>query len=320
MLDIGDWSSILKFNMGKGYRRPIPQTEAKTLQNTVETLNQSHFHFSAVNKFDGRVCNISINGEKMVRNFIREYRNQISGVEFSKDILSVEFNLYFGLLVKISYFQIFNKTKVGMFKFLPYRIKDLTDLYRLTSPPPSTFIFSDRFEVDATEGCLQGAVLDIMKEHYLQEMNTTEENCTDTHAPDHDLRCAVPSRRLLVKSDIERAVSQFFMYAMVYINTLFKMIQTGSFKENQEVCALTWNKEEDQYKPYTTYECCSLGKARPYSYKDNSAEGWHCHGPYKVTEILAIISLFLSYFTVTVFPLAIKWIPSTQSTDHPNVR
>ena len=291
------------------------------------SLNQSHYHFSAVNKVNGRVCNISINGPKMIRNFIREYRREIREAEFSKDILRVEFNLY-GSTIGLFFFQMFNTAKEGVFKFLPYRIKDLPDLYRFTNHPASPHLFVDRFELDATEGCLQDAVLDRMREHYLQEINTTEENTTGTHAADPVSRCADPLWHyhwcLFVESDLEKAVSHIFMHAMTHIDNWFKMIQTGVYKEDREVCALILNREmgdfSRSYKPYTIYECCSAAKAHPYPYEYGLKNEWYCHSPYQVTEILAIISLFLSYITMAVLPLAIKWIPSTQSTDHPNVR
>ena len=326
-LVFGNWSATLDFNMGKCYRRPIPENEEKTLQDIIQSLNQSHYHFSAVNKVNGRVCNISISGQQMVRNFIREYRRKVSKVELDKDVLTVQFKLY-GSTVGLFHFQMFNTAREGVFKFLPYRIQDLTDLYKFTTVPDSILIFLDRFEMDATEGCLQDAVLDNMKEHLSQEINTTEENTTGTHAPDHVSSCGYPSWHyqfcLLVESDMERTVSHFFMYAMSFQDLWFRMFQTGYYKANRQVCALTVNKEESDlrksYKQYTIYECCSHVKAHPYPYEDSSMSRWYCHRPYQVTELLATISLFLSYFTMAVIPLAIKWIPSTKSTDHPNLR
>ena len=309
-LVLGDWSATVKFDMGKRYRRPIPKIEAKTLQSTVESLNQSHYHSSAVNKVNGRVCNISINGEQMVRNFIREYRREIGEVEYMKDAVGVNFNLNGSEIVIVS-FQMFNKTREGVFKFLPYRIKDLTDLYRFTNKPASPELFFHRFEVDATEGCLQDAVLDMMR-----ETNTTGTKCWNEMSEYH--LC------LSVESDMERAVNHMFMFAMTHIDTWFSMMQTGFFKMHRQVCTMTRNIETRDlkrlYKPYTINECCSTSKAHPYPYENGLEKTLYCHRPYQVTKILAIISLFFSYFTMAVFPLAIKWIPSRQSTDHPNVR
>ena len=326
-LAFGNWSATLGFNMGKRYRRPIPETEEKTLQHIVESLNQSYYRFSAVNKVNGRVCNISINGPQMVRNFIREYRRKVGTVEFNKDVLTIQFKLY-GSTIGLFHFQMFNTAREGVFKFLPYRIQDLTDLYKFTTVPDSILIFLDRFEMDATEGCLQDVVLDKIKERHLQENNTMEENTTGTHVPDHVSSCGQPSWHynicLLVESDMERTVSHFFMYAMSFQDLWVRMFRTGYYKVNRQVCTLTVNKEESDlrksYKQYTIYECCSHAKTHPYPYEETSTSRWYCHRPYQVTEILAIISLFLSYFTMAVFPLAIKWMPSTKSTDHPNVR
>ena len=188
-----------------------------------------------MNKINGRVCNISINGPMIVRNFIREYRKEIREVEFGKDVIIVEFNLY-GSTIGLFHFQMFNTTREGVFKFLPYRIKDLTDLYRFTNRPPSPTFFFDRYEVNATEGCLQETVLNVMREHNLQEMNTTKENTTGSRALDPVIRCAHPSWQyrwcLSVDSDMEGAVSQFFMYAMTRIDIWLKMIQTGYYEVN----------------------------------------------------------------------------------------
>ena len=326
-LVFGNWSARLDFNMGKRYRQPIPKIEAKTLQHIAESLNQSYYHFNAVNKVDGRVCNISINGPQMVRNFIREYRRKSGLVEFDKDVLTVQFKLY-GSTIGLLHFQMFNTVREGVFKFLPYRIQDLTDLYKFTTVDNSILIFIDRIEMDATEGCLQDAVLDIMKAHHLQDINITEENTTGKSAPDPVSRCGMPSWEwhwcLSVKSDMERTVSHFFMYAMSFQDVWFRMLQTGYYEENRQVCTLTVNKVESDitksYKPFSIYECCSRAQAHSYPYEQSSNSQWYCHRPYQVTEVLAIISLFLSYFTMAVFPFAIKWIPSTKSMDHPNVR
>ena len=307
---LGDWSATLKFDMGKRFRRPIPKTEAKTLQSIVDSLNQSYYHSSAMNKVNGRVCNISINGPQMVRNFIREYRMEKGNVEFMKDLVAVEFKLY-GTKIGLLYFQMFNTTREGVFKFLPYRIKDLKDLYWFTNTPASPVLFAHRYEVDATKGCLQDAVLDMMR-----DTNTTGTKCENETSEYH--LC------LSVESDMERAVNHMFMFAMTHIDAWFKMIQTGLFNVNREVCTLTVNGKtgdfESSYKPYTISECCSTSKAHQYPYEGGLKETLFCHRPYQVTEILAIISLFLSYFTMAVLPLAITWLPSTQSTENPNVR
>ena len=306
-LVFGDWSATQTFDMGKRYRRPIPKTEATTLQATVESLNQSHYHFSAVNKVNDRVCNISINGPQIMTNFIREYRREKGNVEFMKDVVSVDFNLY-GVNIELEYFQLFNKTREGVFKFLPYRIKDFTNLYRFTNRPASSQLFSHKFEVDATEGCLQDAALDRIREN-----NTNSTNCWN------GTLCF-----FRVESDMEIEVSHMFMFAMTYTYAWFNMIQTGFFNMDLQVCAVKANEKTNDfrrsYKPYTIYECCSTSKAHRYPYESLSDNELFCHKPYQVTEILAIISLFLSYFTMAVFPLAITWLPSPHSTDHPNVR
>ena len=279
---------------------------------------------------DGRVCNISVNGQQIVRNFIREYRREKSEVEFTKDILNVEFNLY-GLSIGLLHFKIFNTTREGAFKFLPYYIKDLRDLYGFTSKlDASSIFFSNTYEMDVTEGCLQDAIINIIRDQYMQEINPTKENITGTRAPETVLRCGHELCQynccLLVESDIEKRVSHIFMFVMTSVDMWIKTIQTGLTRPVQVTCTVTVNSIEDNiynsYKPYTINECCSTGKAHkyPYEFEDGFKNTLYCHRPYQVTEILAIISLFLSYCTVVVFPLAIKWVPSAQSTDHPNVR
>ena len=310
-LVFGDWSVTVKFNMGKRYRRPIPKLEATTLKQIFESLNQSHYHSSAVNTVNGRVCNISINGEQMVRNFIREYRTEIGEVEYMKDLVAVKFDLY-GVKIGLFFFQMFNKTREGVFKFLPYRIKDLTDLYRFTNKPASPTLFFRKYEFDVTEGCLQlqDAALNLLK-----QTNITG-NCWNETSEYHVC--------LGVEYHMETSVNHMFMFALAHIDTWYRMMQSGFFKMHREVCALTLNRDTSNlnklYKPYTIYECCSTSKAHVHPYEEHSDNRLYCHRPYQVTEILAIISLFFGYFTMAVFPLAIKWIPSQQSTAHPNVR
>ena len=252
----------------------------------------------------GRVCNITLTGPQLLRNYVRYYRRQKENSKNDNGLVALDIsnNETKG---SIALLHTLNLNEEGKFKFLPYELTDMIDLYGFTYPSHMLPFPFTTFEVEVSDGCLP--------ERRLTKYHARKCSPLISHNVKH------PCYDMI--KDIEKPIDQFLMVAMQLQDALFKTYSGQTFALSHYICTVDYIPYSPLYhRKYTLINCCALFKTHFKPYKTRSFEGhWHCHDPYMVTKILISLAKFFAFVITILFMLIVKWLPKSRITKEDDV-
>ena len=296
-LTFSDWNMQLTQNFGQGYRGPVIKKEKATLRAILRGINSSYTLINSTNVKTGRVCDVTLTGPQLLRNYVRYYRRQKENSKndhglLALDISNNETKSFIILLYTLK------KNEEGKYKFLPYGLTDMIDLYGFTSPssmlpPPLT-----TFEIGVSDGCLP-------------KISTKYGALNCRHLIRHNVKHTCYD----IIKDIEKPIDQFLMVAMQLQDVLFRTYSGQPFAFSQYICTVDYTF----YSPlptrqYTLVNCCAILKTHTTFYETPSTGFWNCHDPYLGTQILTSLAKFFAFVMLTV-----KWLPTSRTTNEDDV-
>ena len=299
-----DWNMILTQNFGQGYRGPVITNEKATLGAILRGINSSYILIKSENTKTGRVCNITLTGPQLLRNYLRYYRRQKENSKndnglVALDISNNETKSYIALLHTL------NLNEEGKYKSLPYELTDMIDLYGFTYPSHMLPFPFTTFEVDVSDGCLP-------------ERRSTKNPAGNCSLLIVDI-LKYPCYDMI--KEIEKPIDQFLMAAMQVQDALFKTYSGQTFALSHYICTVDYTPYSHLYlRKYTLINCCALVQTHFKPYKTRALQGlWHCHDPYMVTKILISLAKFFSFVITILFMLIVKWLPKSRITKEDDV-
>ena len=301
-LTFSDWNMQLTQHFGQGYRGPVISNEKATLRAILRGINSTHILLNSANVKTGRVCDVTLTGPQLLRNYVRYYRRQKENSKKDHGLLALDIS-HNETKSFITLLHMLNKNEEGKYRFLPYELTDMIDLYGFTYPSLRLLLPLTTFEVGVSDGCLSKI-----------STNSSPWNC------DHLIRHSVKDTCYDIIKDIEKPIDQFLMVAMQLQDALFKIYSGQPLAFSQYICTV----DETFYSPlptrqYTLVNCCAIFKTHTTFYETSSAGFWNCHDPYLGTQILTSLAKFFAFVITILFMLTVKWLPKSRTTNEDDV-
>ena len=294
---IGNWIVNCSQSFGPNQEIPLVKDDRAHLQNVLNSLNSTHFNLNAVHKHKGYLCDISLNHSQTMRNYIRERLRLSYSRKGNIQPLTLELNVK-GSFPIYKRFQVVDISREGLFKQLPYKLQHLLSTLSLTLKEQGLDPRPPAYEISVSDGCLTSSV------HKRQVQTDEQENENVTKVE------SVKGRTPGVKADLIDIINHLLMFTIHTQDMLFKVCEHSLMDFNREICNMdSYYSTHDGH--YVIKECCSLQKAysKPYELPSlSNTLTWSCHDPYYVTRLLGTMAIAISYLSVALCPLVIKWV------------
>ena len=300
---IGDWIVNSSQTFVPYHKNLLVKDDRSHLQNILNRLNSTYIYLNAVHKHKGYLCDISLNRSEIMRNYIRECRRRTDSRKGNNQPIFLTLNLkgttsYSDFVMKV--LQVVDISKEGLLKQLPYKLQHLLLTLSFTWKVPPLNFNGHTFEISVSDGCLTSSV------H--QRQGQTDEQEYENVTKVESVKGRIPS----AKADLNNMINHLLMYAIHMQDLLFHMFDDSQMSFNREICNIDYEyKSMHSLNFHRMTECCSIQKAYPKLYKwyqVSSDTGWFCHDPYYVTRLLGMMPIAISYLSIALCPLMIKWI------------
>ena len=146
------------FTVGRGYRGKVIEEEKEIFTERLRSLQESGVSLSQQDE-DGRKCVIDVSGNQLVRNYIRFYRarKEVSDGQPSFVKLRLESG---GGKVLVPLLQTVAVSKESLFKYLPYQLAHVMDLFSFTVSYDIESNHYLNYEMTVSKECIPADALD----------------------------------------------------------------------------------------------------------------------------------------------------------------